>query len=295
MSEDSGYRDKMRGCYNPFIKRVQLSNGRFVTIRCACGKCINCLRNYERSWTMRLREEMGASKSSFFMTLTYNDENVPCGDNEYILCKTDYQRFVKRLRKRLSSIDKLIRCKYVVVGEYGSRTSRPHYHMAIFFNVRLDGLLFSRLVEDCWKFGFVQVDYLNSSRIHYLTKYFNKVDDREHSVKYFRHMSNGIGESYLTPAIIKYHKTTLSTICHRYGRSYSIPRYYRDKIFNENDKETIIETADRDYRTWLRDFHRHHGSGIVPRQHYKQVNEDLLKKARIAGNFDRNDDEFFQL
>lgn len=292
---DSGYRDKMRGCYQPFVKRVQLSNGRFVTVRCGCGKCINCLRNYERQWTMRLREEMAASQSSFFMTLTYNDENVPFGDNEYLLCKSDYQKFIKRVRKRLFKINSEIHLKYIVVGEYGSKTSRPHYHLAMFFNVRLDGLLFARLVEDCWKLGFVQVDFLSNNRIHYLTKYFNKVDDREHSVKYFRHMSNYIGASYLTPKIVAYHKRTKSTISHRYGKTYNLPRYYKDKIFDETDKEYLLELAEIDYRNWLRDFHRHHGSPLIPSQHYSEVNKDLLRKARIAGNYDRNDDDFFQL
>jgi hypothetical protein len=59
-----------------------------------------------------------------FVTLTYNDEHLPKDSG---LSITDYQAFLKKLRK---SIDNKIR--FYIVGEYGSHTDRPHYHLALF-------------------------------------------------------------------------------------------------------------------------------------------------------------------
>ena len=79
-----------------------------------------------------------------FITLTYDDENLPPGGT---LVVQDYQAFVKRLRARISP-QKL---RYYFVGEYGDpkNTERPHYHAAIFGIGDEDG----DLIQDCWKKG----------------------------------------------------------------------------------------------------------------------------------------------
>nr|CAI9752411.1 replication initiation protein [Microvirus sp.] len=68
-------------------------------------------------------------KDAIFVTLTYNDAHLPRNSSGTpTLDKRDYQLFFKRLRKQCSG--KKIR--YVLSGEYGSRTYRPHYHAIIF-------------------------------------------------------------------------------------------------------------------------------------------------------------------
>ena len=44
-----------------------------------CGKCLDCLRQYQQDWTIRLSEECKAwaPDSVIFFTLTYADENIP--------------------------------------------------------------------------------------------------------------------------------------------------------------------------------------------------------------------------
>lgn len=60
-----------------------------------------------------------------FVTLTYSDENLP-EDNS--LVPKHAQDFLKRLRKKVEPV----RLRFFLVGEYGDRTSRPHYHVALF-------------------------------------------------------------------------------------------------------------------------------------------------------------------
>lgn len=88
-----------------------------------CGQCMPCRLNKRREWTGRLLLEASSHSENMFITLTYDDANLP--DDVSV---RHMQLFFKRLRKRLTPI--LIRHYYV--GEYGDRTARPHYHAAIF-------------------------------------------------------------------------------------------------------------------------------------------------------------------
>ena len=63
-----------------------------------------------------------------FLTLTYDDENMPhTYDGKQNLDKRDVQAFLKRLRKGYPT-----KLRYFMVGEYGEKTQRPHYHLALF-------------------------------------------------------------------------------------------------------------------------------------------------------------------
>jgi len=58
-----------------------------------------------------------------FVTLTYDEENLP-EDGSVVPVHT--QKWLKRLRAEVGSI------RYFLVGEYGGRYKRPHYHAALF-------------------------------------------------------------------------------------------------------------------------------------------------------------------
>ena len=69
--------------------------------------------------------EASLHDENIFITLTYDDEHIP---DDHGLRKRDFQLFMKRLRERYSG--RTIR--YYHCGEYGARTSRPHYHALLF-------------------------------------------------------------------------------------------------------------------------------------------------------------------
>ena len=59
-----------------------------------------------------------------WITLTYDDQNLP-NDNQ--LYYADVSDFLKRLRRRHKE-----NLRFFVSGEYGQKgTQRPHYHMYI--------------------------------------------------------------------------------------------------------------------------------------------------------------------
>ena len=114
-------------CISPITLKIQNPLNKDGKVIVPCGKCMNCLTNRRESWIIRLIEEFKTKKATF-LTLTYNDENLVYADGEKpTLSKRDVQLFLKRLRK---SLKKSI--KYYCVGEYGTRTNRPHYHFILF-------------------------------------------------------------------------------------------------------------------------------------------------------------------
>lgn len=139
-----------------------------------CRKCIECLIQYSTEWTHRIMLESKKYEHNCFITLTYNEDNLP---DKASLSKRDLQLFFKSLRKRLSGCA----IRYFACGEYGSERGRPHYH-AIIFNWVPDDLVFfrfdgdiplyrSKTLEKIWKKGFSSVGFLTEKSVKYCSKY----------------------------------------------------------------------------------------------------------------------------
>jgi len=168
-----------------------------------CGKCINCRINYASEWAGRLYCENLHSIQSYFITLTYNQNNSPalnCDDitnqalgpkgpnaarllvktnipaavaaaadekNYLSLSKTDCQLFFKRLRKK-------IQFRYYLCGEYGDTTLRAHYHALLFFNKKIDLVEINNIVSKAWGHGFVVCKDVIPEHYTYVSKYLVK-------------------------------------------------------------------------------------------------------------------------
>lgn len=191
----------------------------------------------------RLFFEYHAHSTGAFVTLTYNDDNLPFAvDEETGLCiptlvKKDLQLFMKRLRKLTGN-----GLRFFAVGEYGSTTARPHYHLLLFgypykFSI-------GKAISDSWKKGFVSVGSITGASINYVTKYvliggvdpeFFDLLDRFDAQRPFMFCSRRpfIGYDYLTDDMIDYHRKTGSLLLTRDGYKQPLPRIYRGKIFNE--------------------------------------------------------------
>lgn len=110
-----------------------------------CGKCPECRNRRATGWAFRILQEYKKATTAHFLTLTYDETRVPRNnDTGYAtLNKSDVQNFIKRLRKYSKKGTKKIR--YYAVGEYGSETQRPHYHIII-FNAKTE------LIEKAWSY-----------------------------------------------------------------------------------------------------------------------------------------------
>lgn len=139
-----------------------------------CGKCLSCRMRLAHMWSMRCRYELESHDASCFITLTYRNADLPAGGS---LQRDDYQRFLKRLRKRLAPL----KIRYFGCGEYGLKKLRPHYHFIIFGWCPADLRLFfvrgrnpvyrSEFLEELWPHGFCSVGTVSDDSIKYVCRY----------------------------------------------------------------------------------------------------------------------------
>lgn len=200
------------------------------------------------NWTVRLQMEQKYSKSGYFITLTYNNEYLPKTEDGLMNLRVDdFQRFIKRLRKKVD--DKLV---YYAVGEYGEKSYRPHYH-AIMYNLPNKTENAYKLVSRAWtekrgkeSIGIVHIGKVNIQSIQYVTGYVLKREHfKEGTLKPFTLTSKGIGIKYVD--IYKnWHKEDITRmyVPLRDGKRSPLPRYWKEKIYNEMEKDAQIDYLD---------------------------------------------------
>lgn len=113
-----------------------------MPISVRCNMCNGCRLDHKRDWGLRGMHENQMHDNSQFVTLTYDEEHIPPGAN---LLKPDVQKFFKRLRKHLTENNQP-KVRFMYCGEYGPKTSRPHYH-AIIWGLNLTDLQY-KLTSD---------------------------------------------------------------------------------------------------------------------------------------------------
>ena len=150
-----------------------------------------------------------------FITLTYNNENIPHGGS---LDVRHFQKFMKRLRKRFSGV------RFFHCGEYGdhdgtykhlqmygeSKLGRPHYHAILFgidfrfIPLEKEGRVYvpelirqengnklynSPVLSELWPFGFNTVGSVTFESAAYVARYVLKkrfkssLEEEEHYVR----------------------------------------------------------------------------------------------------------------
>lgn len=227
-------------CITPMTITREFKKDGSRTRTVGCGRCVPCLRKKQIDWCFRLGKELNASDSACFLTLTYADEYLPYADGGYSLARKDFQLFMKRLRKHANKT----KIKYYACGEYGSKTERPHYH-AIVFNLPRP---FDKYIKKAWTYGHIHVGTVTEASIFYTTKYALKGLRRKKAWEYdelgrepeFQLMSNGLGISYQSEAILDYlrtHGTKLITLPG--GNKKKLPRYYEEKLFKDPEERML--------------------------------------------------------
>lgn len=227
-------------CITPFYKLDEKIGIEYLF---PCGRCPPCVKRRVSQWSFRLLQQSKISNSAIFLTLTYDTENVPISKNGYMtLCFKDVQKFLKRLRKSQIKDGIEDKVKYYLCGEYGGITLRPHYHLII-FNAQI------KHIEKTWQLGQTHYGNVEGASIGYTLKYMSKLsripmhknDDRtpERAL-----MSKGLGANYMTPKMINWHKADLKNRMYVNAEEnikIGMPRYYKDKIYNEDERDIISE------------------------------------------------------
>lgn len=125
-----------------------------------CGQCLPCRINKRRVWTARQVLESQAHSDNSFLTLTYDQENLPADGS---VDPRHLQLFLKRFRRRIEPR----RLRFVAIGEYGDESWRPHYHASLFGVSTLD----VERVRAAWPFGHVMLAEFNEHTAQYVSGY----------------------------------------------------------------------------------------------------------------------------
>lgn len=240
---------KKRGYYKPSPHDARLN---YVPV--ACGKCYECRKKKAREWRIRLAEEIRHNKS-YFVTLTIDEENLEMlknelevktvKGNENNIATLALRKFLERCRKKTGKS-----LKHWCVTELGEDRGRIHLH-GIFF-----GNQAAELVIEKWKYGYVFIgNFVNEKTINYISKYMLKDDlnNREFTGKVLT--SAGMGKQYFEREDWKFNKyngeNTREYYVFKNGTRAMMPRYYKDKIYSEEEKELLwLQKLDKG-ETWV--------------------------------------------
>lgn len=247
-----------------------------------CGQCIGCQLDYSRDRATQMMTEKYfgynggkyPDNTCWFVTLTYSDEYLPIHktvrtDTGEIfegisLDKRDHQLFMKKIRKHFKDC----KIKFVVAGEYGSQTHRPHYHY-IFFGLPLPVETFKKIhmnalhqptwtceeLSKIWGKGYVEIGRVDWRSCAYVARYTLKKAFKKDKEWYqaqgmqpeFIIWSNGIGKSYFLDNKENIYKTDSIPITTHMGGLLRTPKSY-DRMLKETDPELYEKIKDKRQR-----------------------------------------------
>lgn len=168
-----------------------------VAIKLPCGQCIGCRLERSRQWAVRCMHEKQMHEESCFLTLTYDDENLPLGGT---LVKSDLSLFVKRLHNRLLR-SRGVGVRFYGCGEYGEQYGRPHYHVLIYGydfadkrlfqrNKRGEPLYTSEELRELWPVGHHSIGAVTFDSAAYCARYIMKKVTGEPAQDYYDVMTS---------------------------------------------------------------------------------------------------------
>lgn len=270
---------KFRGQVIPFP-----NGGEFMQV--PCGKCGFCLQNKRSAWMFRIHHEMrNQMYPGYFLTFTYDERHVKrvtytdpvsgLGIRRLSLRFYDVQLYLKRLRKAKYY------AKYICVGEYGSSTNRPHYHMLLWTDAPVE------FIQSNWKssvddslLGTVHFGELTMASAMYTLKYIIQPRQVDHTPyggveKTRAQFSKGLGIGFLSYRMYdhltrNYDAPVMFSVID--GQRVAIPRYYRNKIFTKSqlakERSKAIWDSIRERRKRMRELLK---QGITNTKVYMQA------------------------
>lgn len=167
-------------CRNPYLNRQGMLF--------PCGQCMPCRVNRRREWTHRIMLEKNLHPVSCFVTLTYEEKHLPMSASGYpTLSRLHLQLWLKRFRVEIAPL----KIRFYACGEYGEKTQRPHYHLALFNfpmcmagrtirDVRTNRPMAWKCCSVCqviyktWGMGDVDVGELTTESAQYVAQYVTK-------------------------------------------------------------------------------------------------------------------------
>lgn len=294
-------------CYHPLdawktaggeiVFREAARYGDAQKLQLPCGQCIGCRLERSRQWATRCMHEASLYRENSFITLTYNEENVPKRGN---LNYADFQLFMKRLRKKTGC-----KTRFYMGGEYGTQNGRPHFHACIFGYDFPDKIYFMRsptggklyrseTLEQLWPHGYSSIAALTFQSAAYIARYcVQKVTGHAAEEHYKRHDEEG--EYQLTPEFnrmslkpgigalwLEKYKSDVYTYDHVIinGQECSPPKYY-DKLLKKWDSDKLDEFKETREERALKRKNDNTPSRLAEREQFQNARIRSLARGKV--------------
>jgi len=205
-----------------------------------------------KAWALRCVHEAEMHEQNCFVTLTYDNENLPVGGS---IDKREVQLFMKRLRKCAEPF--LVR--FYACGEYGAERGRPHYHILLFgYDFPDKELLYvqptkgrwaitgssykvfkSELLGSLWTKGFCTLGEVTFESAGYCARYIGKKIGGDMAKEHYKGkepefclMSRrpGIGSAWFDKYSSDVYPKDFTTVN---GKKFKPPKYYDRKLMRK--------------------------------------------------------------
>jgi len=227
-------------------------------IKLPCGQCIGCRLAKARDWTARIVNESSLYPSNLFLTLTYDDANLPPLQS---LHYEHFQFFMRKLRKwhradffknnPSAKPEAYSPLRFFMCGEYGEETQRPHYH-ACLFNIWFpdrellkrnagNPLYTSPTLSRLWTLGNHSIGSLNIQTARYTARYVLKKVNGDLADAHYRGRKPEFVRMSLKPGIgaawfHRFHSDVYPHGTHVLGGVEGPPPKYYDKLWKRRHK-----------------------------------------------------------
>ncbi len=221
-----------------------------------CGRCNGCRISKSKEWAIRCVHEANLHQYNDFITLTYNNNNLP---HDYGLNHLHYQKFIRKLRDRTNK-----KIRYYMCGEYGNATAennyiaRPHFHAILFgyqypdrknHKVRRGNQTYlSELLSEDWGKGYIETSDVTFKSAAYVARYIIKKQKKDSEnliifdqdtgevtgrrIPEYTHMSlkPGIGRKYFDMHMMDNYDYVMI----KPGEKMEVPKYYKEALKKEH-------------------------------------------------------------
>lgn len=242
-------------------------------IEAPCGQCIGCRLDYSRQWAIRITKEAEQWPQSWFVTLTYDQENLPWVDTvntetgELVLGNPLFPKhltkFMKDLRDHWRYHYNHQNIRFFACGEYGEKYQRPHYHICL-LNMPIPEELLEAAgnnelgdtyyncptIEKIWGKGIVKLGALTWQSAAYVARYIVKKQKGQGSdawyksrgqIPEFTRMSRkpGIGREWFEQHKEEIYKNDEIFLPKRNGAIRLKPAAYYDRLYDLEQPEQM--------------------------------------------------------
>jgi hypothetical protein len=229
-----------------------VSDERVLYVPIGCSNCIECRKQKAREWNVRLQEDIKENTNGKFITLTFSNDSIAKLSQELKeegyhldnkLATLAVRRFLERWRKKHRTS-----LRHWLITELGHNgTENIHLHGIIWSNESIEE------IDKHWQYGYTwkgkyvngkYINYVNGKTVSYIIKYVTKIDLQHQKYKSIILTSPGIGKAYTKSGDFKKNKfnpngETNELYRSPTGHKMSLPVYWRNKIYDEDEKEVL--------------------------------------------------------